>query len=82
MNLFKNHFPWKKGKYEGVLQVEIAERTRLFTQNFSFELTTLDIKNLESNINTCHRLVELHFVSPDPEFKTLWKWANPFDLEK
>jgi hypothetical protein len=82
VNLFKNHFPWKKGKYEGLIEVEIAERKKVFRQNFSFELTTLDIKNLETNINTSQKLVELHFVSPDPEFKTIWKWANPFDLEK
>ena len=82
LNLFKDHFPWKKGKYVGLIDVEIAERNKTFTQNFSFELTTLDIKNLETNIITCQKLVELHFVTPDPDFKTIWKWANPFDLEK
>ncbi|XOV93506.1 MAG: hypothetical protein ACFHWX_02115 [Bacteroidota bacterium] len=82
LNLFKNHFPWKKGKYSGVIKVEIAERKKVFTQDFSFELTTLDIKNLELNITTCQKLVEMHFVKLDKEFKTVWKWAQPFDLEK
>lgn len=82
LNLFKDHFPWKKGKYEGLIEVQISERKKVFTQNFSFELTTLDIKNLETNISTSQELVKLHFVSPDPEFKIIWKWANPFDLEK
>ncbi len=81
-NLFKKHFPWKMGKYQGEIKVEIAERKEIFQQGFTFELTTLDIQNLESNIHTCQKLVEIHFVTPDPEYQAIWKWANPFDLEK
>ncbi len=82
LSLFKNHFPWKKGKYEGIIEVEIADRKHIFIQNFSFELTTLDIKNLEKNIQTCQKIVEQHFVSPDQKYRANWEWANPFDIEK
>lgn len=82
LNLFKKHFPWKMGKYQGEINVEIAERKKIFSQEFTFELTTLDIHNLESNITTCKKLVEIHFITPDPDYQINWKWANPFDLEK
>ena len=82
LDLFKNHFSWRKGQYQGEIQVEIAKRKELFTQPFSFELTTLDIKNLESNIIACQKSVEVYFVLPDSEYQSVWKWAYPFDLEK
>lgn len=82
IDTFKKHFPWKMGRYTGTISVEVSQRTKLFQQNFSFELTALDIKNMEQNIATCQKLVELHFVAPDPDFTTSWKWANPFDMDK
>jgi len=82
IDTFKKHFPWKMGNYTGIISAEVSQRKKIFQQKFSFELTALDIKNMEQNIATCQKLIELHFVAPDPDFVTNWKWANPFDLDK
>ena len=81
-DMFKKHFPWKVGQYKGKIQVTIANRKTTFDQTFTFEMTNLDVKNLELNIDTCIRLLESHFITFDQSFKPDWKWVNQIDLEK
>lgn len=81
-DLFKNHFPWKVGKYNGNIEIFVANRKKTFNQTFSFEMSRLDVKTLEQNLTTCKQSLENRFVLLDPNFKVEWKWANLLDLEK
>ena len=81
-DLFKKHFPWKIGKYKGNIEVFLADRNKTFQQTFSFEMTSLDVKNLERNLLTCEDSLINQFVNLDPDYKAEWKWAILSDTDK
>lgn len=81
LNLFKNSFPWKLGKYNGVIKAKIANRSKEFYKSFEFVLTNLDVRRLEKNIDLCEKFWENHFIKQDPDFFISFDWIETIDLD-
>lgn len=74
-DLFSNSFFWKIGNYHVKINAFILENNINVTHKFKFNLTNLDIKLLQSNIASCHTLLEKRFVDENlPEIKP-WDWV-------
>jgi hypothetical protein len=74
-DLFSNSFFWKVGNYHVKINAFILENNTKVTHTLKFNLTNLDIKLLQSNIGSCHTLLEKRFVDEKlPDIKP-WNWV-------
>jgi formyltetrahydrofolate hydrolase len=80
-NTFKDHlktsFRWKIGKYAANIDVFISNRKEPYKHQMNFQLTSLDLKTLEKNIEIAQNSLENHYIKLGPEYKDSWKWVNP-----
>jgi formyltetrahydrofolate hydrolase len=80
-NAFKDHlktsFLWKIGKYAANIDVFISNRKEPYKHQVNFQLTRLDLKNLEKNIEIAQYSLENHYIQLNPEYNASWKWVNP-----
>lgn len=80
-HLLKNSFPWKVGKYKGVITAKVANREKVFTKEIEFVLSNIDVRKLENNIDLTILTLENHFIQANPNFLVTWNWVNPLDLK-
>lgn len=76
----KNSFNWKVGRYSGLLKVYISEKEEPFEHRIDFQLNSLDIKTLESNVDICKAFVEKTYINRDLPVQGTWRWVNPYKL--
>ena len=76
ISLFADSFVWKVGKYTTAIKVFILGRKKPFIHHFNFELTSLDISTIFSNIETCKLIVEGEFRVVEHESYPPWRWIN------
>jgi len=81
LDYFKNSFIWKVGKYSAKIKVYI-EHVVPFEHDLNFQLTNLELKGLETNINTCQKTIKNHYTKEDPGYKADWKFVNPYKIEQ
>lgn len=82
LNYFKNSFIWKIGKYSVKIKVYIEHAVKPFEHDLNFQLINLDVKSLETNINTCQKTLKNHYTKEDPNYKEDWKFVNPYKIEQ
>lgn len=75
-DLFSNSFFWKIGTYDVKINAFILENNKKVTHEFKFNLTNLDIKLLQSNISSCHTLLEKYFVDNNITDIKPWDWVG------
>lgn len=73
--LFTNSFIWRVGKYKMKFNVFILNRDEPFIKNVSFELTNLDIRILNSNVEKCLKHVEIFYKLSEEEIP-FFDWIN------
>lgn len=85
-NDFKDHlrnsFFWKIGKYTADIDVFISNRKEPYKHQVSFQLTNLDLKTLDRNIEMCLNILQNHYIDLDPKHRENWKWVNPNKMEE
>jgi hypothetical protein len=75
-DLFSNSFFWKIGNYHIKINAFIMENNIKVSHELKFNLTNLDLKLLQSNIASCHTLLEKRFVDNTlPDIKP-WDWIS------
>ncbi len=79
--LFKNSFIWKVGKYSVKIKVYIKNRKKSFEHKLEFQLTNLDKNRLETNVETCLKVLKNHYITEDQKYKSTWEWAKPYKTE-
>lgn len=75
-DLFSNSFFWKIGIYHVKINAFIMENNIKVLHAFKFNLTNLDIKLLQSNITSCHTLLEKRFVDDSLTDIKSWDWVT------
>lgn len=71
---YKNGFNWKIGKYSANIQAKLSDG-QIFKSTIEFQLTSLDIKSLELNIEIAQKLVEKEYGA-EVEADQNWIWVN------
>lgn len=73
-DLYKNSFNWKVGNYKARIITGLSDGQN-FESNVSFQLTSLNIKTLELNINMAQQIVERDYGA-EVEVENQWFWVN------
>lgn len=78
-NYIKQAFSWKAGKYEVVFHIESPDKFKLVDNEYEFNLTPIDIEELEKNKNNLKQDHINIFVGDEHEkYKDVaWNWKNP-----
>ena len=74
-DLFQNSFNWKVGQYRLLFKVYVNSIREPFLKEISFKMTSLDIKNLKSNIEKCLSELERNYIGKQNEIPN-WSWTN------
>lgn len=83
-NYIKHAFSWKTGNYRVVYEIESPDKYNLVGNEYEFNLTPIDIEELEKN----KEIVEQDYINmlvnkEHEEYKKIyWKWRNPSILPK
>ena len=73
-DLYKNSFNWKVGNYKAKIITELSDSQK-FESTVSFQLTSLNIKSLELNINIAQQIVEKEYGA-EIDAENNWFWVN------
>jgi hypothetical protein len=71
---YKNGFNWKIGKYSATIKATLSN-DQIFTTKVDFQLTSLNIKTIEPNIEIAQKLVDKEYGA-DIEVEQNWLWVN------
>lgn len=71
---YKNGFNWKIGKYSAKIKATLSDN-QIFTSIVDFQLTNLDIKTIERNIEIAQKLVDKEYGA-EIEVEQNWFWVN------
>lgn len=81
LNFINKSFSWIQGKYDLEFVIKSPEKFNIQDHKYNFELTPVDIDNLEKNKKNIEKFVELIGESiSNPEFKAedlSWNWCYP-----
>ena len=81
LTFINQSFCWTQGKYELEFIIKSPEKFTLVDNKYNFELTPVDIENLENNKENIEKFIELIGKSTsNPEHKAEdlnWKWCYP-----
>jgi hypothetical protein len=74
-NIYQDGFNWKVGKYNIKYKIYENSIKTPFVKELSFQMTSLDINGLKTNIEKCHLEIDRNYIGTDIEYPT-WNWAN------
>lgn len=78
-DLLTNSFNWKVGKYKVKISAHISTDNVIATHEFSFSLSSLDVKLLHTNIENCHLNLAKTFIDTETDVRQ-WQWVNASKL--
>jgi len=75
----KNEFSWKTGNYHVIIELQSPEDFILIDNKYKFNLTPVDIEELEKNKNYIeHDYKNMLVPQSDEEYEPVnWSWRNP-----
>ncbi len=78
----KSSFIWKVGKYNLEIIVYVNGIKNYFNHKLSFELTNLDISDLQKNIDVILKIIDRDLINENTEYRENWNWIQTEKLDK
>jgi hypothetical protein len=75
-NLLLNSLIWRQGVFSCKMRVTVLNIKKTFDKEFKFRLSANDIQKLQSNVDTCIKVLELHYFPTGEDYQANWNWIN------